>query len=369
MKTKKIRWGILSTAQIGRKIWQAIHRSGNGIVVAVASRGQERAQKYIDECQAEISFAKTPRAVGRYEELITADDIDALYIPLPTGLRKPWVIRAAEAGKHVLCEKPCAVTVADLKKMIAACRRNRVQFMDGVMFMHTKRLQKMRTVLDDGKSIGKVRHISTAFQFNSDKEFYRANIRTDARLEPAGCLGDQGWYCIRIALWAMKWQLPERVSGRILTSVTKPQGKKPVPTEFSGQLFFPGGAITDFYCSFGTALEQRANISGTKGYLSFDDYVLPFAGNELAFATGSMDYKFVGCDAYMVPNLRQWKIREHGNSAADSQEVNMIRNFTRQAQSGQLDKFWPEVALKTQQVLNACLQSADADGKLIKLSR
>jgi predicted dehydrogenase len=367
MKKPKLRWGILSTAQIGRKVWQAIRRSQNGVVAAVASRDLARCERYITECQAEVPFAQMPRAVGSYEELIKADDLDALYIPLPTGLRKEWVLRAAAAGKHVLCEKPCAPSVADLREMLAACRRHRVQFMDGVMFMHTKRLQRMRAVLDDGKSVGKIRHITTAFQFNTTKEFFKTNIRADSRLEPQGTLGDQGWYCIRIALWAMNWQLPERVSGRILSSVTKPRGAAPTPTEFSGELFFPGGASCDFYCSFITALEQRVNISGMLGSLSLTDFVLPFQGSELAFDTGRMDYKFVGCDAYMVPSPRRWKVREHGHSHADAQEVNMIRNFTKQAQSGRLDHFWPGVSLKTQQVLDACLQSARAGGHVVEL--
>ncbi len=237
------------------------------------------------------------------------------------------------------------------------------------MFMHTKRLQRMRAVLDDGHTVGKIRRISTAFQFNTDQQFYQTNIRADSRLEPQGTLGDQGWYCIRIALWAMNWQLPERVAGRILSSVTKARGAAPTPVEFSGELFFPGGASCDFYCAFITALEQRVHISGTLGYLSLDDFVLPFQGSALGFDTGNMDYRFVGCDASMMPSPRHWKVREHGNSHADAQEVNMIRSFTRQAQSGRLDPFWPTISLQTQQVLDACLQSARAGGRPVKLRK
>jgi predicted dehydrogenase len=367
MKKTPLRWGVLGTAQIARKIWQAIRRSGNGVVAAVASRDLARSEKFIAECQAEVPFARAPRAVGSYEELITAPDLDAIYIPLPTGIRKPWVVRAADAGKHVLCEKPCGVTVAEVKEMTGACRRNKVQFMDGVMFMHTQRLQKMRAVLDDKKTVGEARRVSSAFQFNTDQNFYATNIRADSHLEPLGCLGDQGWYCIRIALWAMKWQLPERVSGRILSSVTKRRGEAPVLTEFSGELFFKNGATSDFYCSFVTALEQRVNIIGTRGYLSMNDFVLPFKGDTLAFETGSMDYHFQGCDAYMQPSPRQWKVRERSHSHATSQEVNMIRNFANRARSGRLDPFWPEVSLKTQQVMNACLQSAHAGGRLVMI--
>lgn len=366
MSKRRFRWGILSTAQIARKFWLAIRQSDCGDVVAVASRNQKKAANFINDCQQAVPFGKKPIAYGSYEELIAAKDIDALYIPLPTGLRKEWVIRAARAGKHVLCEKPCAVTTADLKEMLAACKKNKVQFMDGVMFMHTQRLALMRQVLDDGKTVGQIRRISSAFNFNSDAKFFAGNIRTHGRLEPQGTLGDQGWYCIRFALWAMKWQLPERVTGRILSSFSRP-GAKPVPTEFSGELFFPGGASCDFYCSFITELQQRAIISGTRGSMTIHDFVLPFEGNQLTFETQKMDYKFIGCNAFMETEKKIWETAETSNSQPDSQETNLIRNFTKQAQSGKLDSFWPEISLKTQIVLDACLASARADSKVVRV--
>ena len=150
MSANKLRWGILSTAQIARKNWKAILNTGNGTVVAVASRDGKRAQQFIADCQADAPMDAVPRALGSYEELLAASDVDAVYIPLPTGLRKEWVLRAAAAGKHIVCEKPCADSVADLIEMTDACRANHVQFMDGVMFMHSMRLQRMRAVLDDG---------------------------------------------------------------------------------------------------------------------------------------------------------------------------------------------------------------------------
>ena len=101
-----LRWGILSTAGIARKNWEAIRNSGNGTITAVASRDAAKAQQFIDECQAEVPFDEAPRAIGSYDEIVTADDVDAVYIPLPTGLRKEWVIKAANAGRHMMCEKP-----------------------------------------------------------------------------------------------------------------------------------------------------------------------------------------------------------------------------------------------------------------------
>src|ERR1035437_2212745 len=230
---KKLRIGFLSTAGIGKKNWQAIFNSGNCVIAAVASRDVTKSRKFIDECQHEFAFVETPRALGSYEELIASPDVDAVYIPLPTGLRKEWVLRAAAAGKHVIVEKPCAVSAADLQEMISACRKNRVQFMDGVMFMHSPRLNRIREVLDDGKSVGPLRRISSAFSFLGTGDFSRGNIRMDGRLEPSGCLGDLGWYCIRFTLWTMKWQLPHTVTGRILSQSEPTGGREPAPTAFS----------------------------------------------------------------------------------------------------------------------------------------
>ncbi len=200
---KKLRIGILSTANIGRQNWKAIFNSGDCVVSAVASRDLEKSRRFINEGQAEFPFATPPTALGSYEELLASPNVDAVYIPLPTGLRKEWVLRAAAAGKHVICEKPCGVSFADVQAMTDVCRKNRVQFMDGVMFMHNPRLPRVRGVLDDGKSVGSIRRISSAFSFCGSDEFSRGNIRVDGRLEPAGCLGDLGGYYERNVVTAV----------------------------------------------------------------------------------------------------------------------------------------------------------------------
>src|SRR5688572_2663790 len=108
------RWGILGSAGIARKNWRAIYNAGNSIVAAVASRSPASAERFIRECQGEVPFDVAPRAIGSYEELLLSNDIDAVYIPLPTGLRKQWVLRAAEAGKHVLAEKPAGINTDEV---------------------------------------------------------------------------------------------------------------------------------------------------------------------------------------------------------------------------------------------------------------
>ena len=192
MSTPKTRWGILSTAEIAQKNWKAILNSGNGIVSAVASRDLKRSRAFIGACQSEAPFTQAPRPFGSYEALLADSDMDAVYIPLPTGLRKEWVIRAAEARKHIVSEKPCASSLADLREMFDACRHHRVQFMDGVMFMHSGRLEKIRELLDDGSTIGRIKRITSAFNFYGGEEFVAQNIRAHSVLEPYGSLGDLG---------------------------------------------------------------------------------------------------------------------------------------------------------------------------------
>lgn len=356
------RWGILGTATIARKNWQAIRNAGNSALVAVASRNQGRAQQFIDTCQADVPLTPIPAACGSYEELIDRRDIDALYIPLPTGIRKEWVIRAAEAGKHVLCEKPCGVTAADVRAMLDACRKKGVQFMDGVMFMHSRRLPLLRQVLDDGQSIGEVRRITSQFSFLGPDEFLRQNIRVSSTLEPLGCLGDLGWYNIRLALWVMNYQLPERVVGHMVAQHSN-GANQPVPLELAGELFFPGGVSASFYCSFRTQNQQWANISGTRGYLDVPDFVLPFFGPEAAFEVQTTAFRISGCDFNMEKHPRRFAVAEYSNSTPDSQETNMIRTFAECVTSGKIDPTWGEIALKTQQVVDACWQSARAEGK------
>ncbi len=361
------RWGILGTASIARKNWQAIRNSGNSVLVAVASRDAARARQFIDECQSHVLLNPPPVACGSYEELLRREDVDAVYVPLPTGIRKEWVIRAAEAGKHVLCEKPCAVTSADLRTMLDACRRHRVQFMDGVMFMHSQRLPLMRQALDASEAVGTIRRIVSEFSFLAAEEFLAKNIRVSSELEPLGVLGDLGWYNIRFSLWAMKEQLPEQVTGRILGQHTRGDSRQPVPVEFSGELFFPGNASATFYCSFLTEKQQWAIVSGTRGSLQVADFVLPFFGCESAFEVRNPVFLVRGCDFNMEDHVRRFAVPEYSNSWSSSQEANLIRNFARLVLSGQPDPTWGDLALKTQLVLDACLQSAREDGKLVSV--
>ncbi len=330
---KPLRWGILSTARIGRRNWASLRESGAGTLVAVASRDLEKARSFIAEMQETAPWDDAPTAFGSYEELLARSDIDAVYIPLPTALRKEWVIKAAQAGKHVLSEKPCAVSATDLREMMECCEKHGVLFMDGVVFMHDLRFAKMRGILDDGKTLGELKRITSAFTYRAEEGFVKNDIRGASGLEPAGCLGDLGWYCIRASLWAMNWQMPVKVSGRVLERVEN------VIMEFSAEIDFPGGVTAAFYCSFRSPDQEWLHLCGSEGNLRVPDFVSPVKEND--------------CD---------WEINyDRLPRSAASGIGNVARMFARFADevaAGVPDQDWAEIALKTQIVQDACLRSS-----------
>ncbi|MGA2867741.1 MAG: Gfo/Idh/MocA family oxidoreductase [Verrucomicrobiota bacterium] len=357
---KKLRVGFLSTAGIGRKNWKSIFHSGNCVVSAVASRDLEKSRKFIDECQRQFKFEQPPVALGSYEELLASDLVDAVYIPLPTALRKSLVIRAAENGKRVLCEKPCAVDSATLDEMISACRKHRVQFMDGVMFMHSPRLAKVREILDDDKSVGALRRISSSFSFYSGEEFFRGNIRVNGALEPTGCLGDLGWYSIRFALWTLGWRLPHTVTARILASSEALPDRPPAPVDFSAELFFDGGVSFEFYCSFIAGHQQWVHVSGQKGWLYLPDFIHPNNSYEPAFEVNRQIVTVSG--PVKCPPGADSSVQGH----ATAHDALMWRNFADQIASGKLNDDWPLWSAKTQKVTDACFEAA-RQGRPVKL--
>ena len=349
------------------KNWHSIAASGNGQVVAVASRSKEKAQAFIDACQASVSVSHSVEAVGSYDELLSRDDIDAFYVPLPTGVRTEWVVKAANAGKHVMVEKPCGITATDVEAMISACNDNNVQFMDGVMFMHSDRLPEIRKTLDDGVSVGDIRRIASQFSFAADEEWVASNIRASSDLEPAGCLGDLGWYTIRATLFAMNYEMPKEVRGRILHGAKRADSPHEVPMEFQGELHFESGVSATFYNSFRGNHQQWVHVSGTKGYVEWKDFVLPYFGNSVSFDVGNHDFVIDGCRFNMEKHLRTVTVPEYSNNMPDAQETKLFRNFAQLVLDGKIDSHWPKISLKTQQVLDAALNSARQNSEPVYL--
>lgn len=360
MNKNSCRWGILGAAAIARKNWQAIRHSGNGRLVAVASRSVDRAASFIAENQAQIPHHPAPRAIAGYEEMIAAEDIDALYIPLPTGLRKEHILAAADAGKHVLCEKPCGVDAAEVREIVEACAAAGVQFMDGVMFMHSDRLAAVRRELDAGEAVGEIKRIASQFSFMAPESFFTENIRGQAGLEPLGSPGDLGWYCIRMALWTMRYTMPVAVRARMIRETS-------VPVSLSAEMDFPGGVTASFYCSFEAHNQQWVNISGTSGHITIPDFVLPYYAPEVGFEIEQARMEPNLCHFPMERHSRRVAVEEFSDSHPTAQETKMFRRFGELVLGGTPDPHWPDIALKTQLVLDACLRSAHSGGREITL--
>lgn len=371
-----IRWGILlgSSPEKAKPKWQALWHSGNGVVSAVAgldSAGLVQTQKFIAECQLQVPYATLPQVVSTYDILLSRPDIDAVYIPLCTGDRKEWVIKAARLKKHVLCEKPCALNGKDLNEMIKVCRENNVQFMDGVMFMHSDRLIGVGNCLSSEDNVGEIKRVTSHFSLKVGPNYWKNENLADVKKEPFGCVGDLGWYCIRYTLWAMKYALPTNVSARFLTVRNKKKGDKAnqIPTEFSCEMSFSKEkASASFYCSFLTELEQWVHISGEKGSVKMSDFVLPFAANNITFELSRASITSSdGVKLNVEENNRKLTIPEYSGNNMNSQEAKLFRAFNNIVLSGRIDPGWPDIALKTQKVLDACMKSAAENGKQIKV--
>ena len=232
--------------------------------------------------------------------------------------------------------------------MTDACKKNQVQFMDGVMFMHNPRLARLREILDDGQSVGQIKRLMSVFSFATAENFFDANIRVNSELEPTGCLGDLGWYCLRFTLWAMNWKLPHEVTGRILSQRGSRQSPAPAPTDFSGELIFNDETSAGFYCSFLAEIQNWVHIGGAKGYLRVPDFVHPANVHEPVFEVNKTAQHVRCCDCGA----------QHSESRAMAQDSQMFRNFANQVATGKLNEDWPMWASKTQQVMDACFESA-----------
>jgi predicted dehydrogenase len=171
-----LRVGVLGTAVISGKVRRAIVAAGLR-VAAIASRDLARAEAWAADALASGDVpGEAVVAFDSYDALIASPDIDAVYVPLPCGLHREWVLKCAAAGKHVVVEKPCAVSVAVLEDMVAACREHNVTFLDNTMFHHHPRMAALGDVIFDAARFGAVAHVSSSFSFRGDAAFFSGNI-------------------------------------------------------------------------------------------------------------------------------------------------------------------------------------------------
>lgn len=254
MTKNKIRWGILSTAKIGRtQVIPAMKKGNYTDVVAIASANTAKVRQAADELGI-------PRIYGSYEELLAADDIDAVYNPLPNHLHVPYTIKALEAGKHVLCEKPVGLNTADALQLLEAAKRYpKLKVMEAFMYRLHPQWQKAKEIVDSGL-LGEVKHIHSVFTYyNVDAE----NIRNN-RAAGGGALMDIGCYCLSFPRFIFNREPVRVVSSANFDPVFKTDNLT------SGMLDFGDGLSAAFTCSTQLEPYQRVNIMGTKGRLEIE---------------------------------------------------------------------------------------------------
>jgi predicted dehydrogenase len=250
---RRLRWGVLSTASIARQKWiPGVRRSPaqRGEVIAIGSRDGAAARRVADELAI-------PRAHDSYEALLADAEVDAVYIPLPNNLHFEWTIAAASAGKHVLCEKPLALTSADAARMVEACDAAGVLLMEAFMYRLHPTWSAVRELLASGR-IGRLQTIQSWFSYYNDDP---ANIRNilDAG---GGALMDIGCYNVNLSRMLFGSE-PERVEASI---VRDPDSGVDVLT--SALLVFPGGGTATFTCSTRSESDQRVHVYGTEGHIA-----------------------------------------------------------------------------------------------------
>ncbi|MEZ2132617.1 MULTISPECIES: Gfo/Idh/MocA family protein [unclassified Sinorhizobium] len=323
-----LRFGILSTAKIGRElVVPAIQDAENCVVTAVASRDFAKAREMADRFSV-------PHAFGSYEEMLASDKIDAVYIPLPTSQHVEWTIKAADAGKHVLCEKPIALKAEQIDSLIAARDRNKVLVTEAYMVTYTPVWKKVRSLIADG-AIGRLRQVQGAFTyFNRDP----ANMRNIPELGGGG-LPDIGVYPV--------------VSSRFST------GKEPLRVqalterdpEFGTDIYSSvradfGEFELSFYISTQMANRQIMVFHGTDGYIEVKS---PFNADRWGAEEVELTDRSHGqSQIYRFPDSRQYK-RE-------------AEAFARAAQGEQEEVVTLENSKLNQKVIDAIYRASEKDG-------
>jgi xylose dehydrogenase (NAD/NADP) len=256
--TQKIRWGVLGWARIARlNVIPAIQRSRNGLLQALASRSETK----LAEARTQLNLPQLHRS---YDDLIRDPAVDAIYNPLPNSLHKEWTIKAAEQGKHVLCEKPFALNAAEGREMIAACRANGVVFMEAFMYRYTARTQKVIEVLRSGV-LGDVKFIHSQFRFLLNRE---GDVRRASGLG-GGSLYDVGCYPVNFIGLVI-----DTLSGRAPGAGPRPESVRAqsgdvngVDELFSALLRYPGGVTAALHSGFNAHSRMATEIVGTKAVL------------------------------------------------------------------------------------------------------
>jgi predicted dehydrogenase len=249
MPTQPLRWGLLSTARINKALFTPLRTSKRNRLLAVASRSQEKADAYAHE-------KRIQRAYGSYEALLADPEIDVIYNPLPNHLHAEWTIKAVEAGKHVLCEKPLALSLDEVDAMAAAAERHSRVVAEALMYRTHPQTLKVKQLVDSGK-LGKVKVVRGSFTYDeTPSDSYRRNPEMGG-----GGLWDVGSYPLSYMRMILAAE-PLEVFG---WQVTGPTG---VDEMFAAQLRFTGDVYAQFDCSVKIPYHTFMEIVGDEGTLN-----------------------------------------------------------------------------------------------------
>jgi predicted dehydrogenase len=256
---KPLRWGLLSTANINKALLGPLRAASRSELVAVASRDQAKAQAYAKEYNI-------PKAYGSYEALLEDPEIDVIYNPLPNKLHCTWTVRAASAGKHVLCEKPLVTTPAEFDQVEAAAQRHNVVIFEAFMYLHHPQTRMVLDMVRAGK-LGQVQQINSWFHFYLPKE-RSENIRLSAALD-GGSLWDVGVYPNSASLAVAAAAAPAASSPPLPDTVLASQivGETGVDVAMRAQLNFADGIVAQISSGFRTPFREALYIIGDQGAL------------------------------------------------------------------------------------------------------
>ena len=297
---RKIRWGVLGYARIASEsVIPALLRAGNSELHALASRDE-----------AKLTVAKTrysiPKTYVGYEALLRDPDIDAVYIPLPNNQHREWTIRAADHGKHVLCEKPLGLDANEVRAMTAACAANKVTLMEAFMYRYTDRIEKVRDVLRSG-ALGEIKFINASFRYPLDRP---ESIKWNPALG-GGSLYDVGCYPINFI-----GMIADEISGAPGSGAAQPESVSAewmrvdgIDVIFSGLMKYPWGLIAAAHSGFNAQKCVMAEIIGTKGILEVPDTYFDNAGSLSLI---------IGDDRREIPVIKSDRYRREIEDFADS---------------------------------------------------
>jgi xylose dehydrogenase (NAD/NADP) len=323
--TKKLKWGIMGCAGIAKgAVIPGLHLSELNEVAAIASRDVDKAKKTAEELNIPVAY-------GSYEELLADASIDVIYIPLPNHLHREWTIRAAEAGKHILCEKPLALTAKEAAEMAEAAAKAGVLLSEAFMYRYHPRYDMIKKVIEDGE-IGDVRGIRSAFTFNNAG--HKENVRYRKEWG-GGSIYDVGCYPINAARLLLGKE-PEAVTVQALFSPEHDH----VDMMASGLIEFEGAVSLTFDCGMWAAFRNPLEVLGTDGIIEVPSAFVtgaPGSGNFFVNAKGERR-------EVEVPHLNAYTLQADHMANA----INGISDL----QFGGTD------AVNNMKVIDACLLSA-----------